>query len=39
MRKKKRPDVNKRWWFQPALDLIQKLLLTLLSKRNDSARK
>ena len=32
-KKKKRPDVDKRWWFQPALDLFQRILLTLLSKR------
>jgi hypothetical protein len=32
-KKKTRPDVNKRWWFQPAWELFQKLLLTLLSKK------
>jgi len=33
MNDKQRPPVEKRWWFQPALDFLQKLLLNILNKK------
>lgn len=31
--KTKRPPIEKRWWFEPAIEFVKKLVLAILNKK------